>query len=167
MKKYVFSVNSIRELKKDISKFESRLPRLKRKFIKYSLDFLEQRAKYWIRQTTGGSSWYVLTHELENSFKKDATVGKIINDCWWSAYVEFGTGVVGEGTHEDPQNYQYDINNHGEDGWWFKDDKGRLHWTKGMTAHRFMYQAMNEYVNGEYKKIFKKAFDEVIGGIFK
>ena len=81
--------------------------------------------------------------------------------------VEYGTGVVGEGTHEDPKNYQYDINGHGENGWWFFDDKGKIHWTKGMKAHRFMYQATVDYITTGYKDIFKKLFDKKIGVIFK
>lgn len=167
MKRYVLSVNSIDSMRKDFQRMEKKLPTVKKKFIKQSLDYLEERAKLYIASSIGGSSWYTITHTLENSFKTDPTIGKIINDCFYCAYVEFGTGIVGDGTHENPKTYQYDVNKHGDDGWWFKDENGTLHWTKGMKAHRFMYQATIDYVTTGYKTIFQKVFEKEIGGIFK
>lgn len=45
---------------------------------------------------------------------------QLINDMW---YLEFGSGVVGA-THQHPDantiGWKYDINNHGENGWFFK-----------------------------------------------
>lgn len=152
---------------RDIEKMEKALPIVKQEFIRLSLDYLEEGAKEYIKQTIGGSSWYVITHNLENSFRKSPDIGKLVNECWYSAFVEYGTGVVGEGTHEDPKTYQYDINNHGENGWWFYDEKGKAHWTKGMEAHRFMYRATVDYITIGYKEIFKKLFDKKIGVIFK
>ena len=167
MKKYDLSTRGIQSLEKDITIMQQKMVTLKTNFVSRSLDFLEQQAKYYIEQTTGGSNWYVLTHTLENSFKKDVQLQKIINDCYYSAWVEYGTGTVGEGTHDDPKNYRYDVNNHGDNGWWFFDEDGNIHWTKGMTAHRYMYQSLIDYISGEYKRIFKELFEKEIGGIFK
>ncbi|MEG0409191.1 MAG: hypothetical protein RR623_09990, partial [Bacilli bacterium] len=96
----------------------------------------------------------------------DYNLGTLINDCAYSAFVEYGTGIVGKGTHPDPKNYQYDVNSHGEKGWGFKDKNGNLHFTKGMEAHRFMYNAVNDYcMKGEYKRIFKEAVNKELGGL--
>lgn len=168
MKEYAFSNKGFGAMLRNFEKMEKKLPIVREKFIVRSLDYLEEQARKYIQETTGGSSWYVLTHTLENSFKKDAIIGKIVNDCWYSAFVEYGTGTKGEGTHENPQNYQYDLNEHGDSGWWFKDDNGNLHWTKGMKAHRYMYQAVMDYLSPSgHKRIFKQVFDEEIGVIFK
>lgn len=146
-----------------------KLPAVNQKFISRSLEFIEENAKIYIDQTTGGSNWYQLTGNLKNSFEKELldNLGKLINNCYYSAYVEYGTGVVGNGTHPDSEGYVYDVNMHGDNGWWFFDDKGNMHWTKGMEAHRFLYNAINDYVDGEYKKIFDEVWKEEIGGIFK
>lgn len=70
-------------------------------------------------------------------------------------YVEFGTGVVGDKSpHPDAQDldYDYDVNDHGEDGWFYPYDNRRAHkyrfnpatkreqpWTAGEPAKPFMY----------------------------
>jgi len=37
-----------------------------------------------------------------------------------------------------------------------------------MIAHRFMYDAIQDYVTGgEYKRIFEKSFKTVMGGMLK
>lgn len=149
-----------------LSKIRNNLPLVKEKFLKYSLDFLERQARMYIQQSTGGSSWYELSGTLENSFKKDYVLGTLINDCYYSAYVEYGTGIVGKGTHPLSNKYKYDVNGNGSDGWYFRDENGTIHFTKGMVAHRYMYNAVNDYYfKGYYRELFKIALDEVIGGI--
>lgn len=166
--KVPLSVNGMRDLKKKISTIERNVPKIEQKFIKKSVDFMEERAKFYIRTTTGGSSWYQLTHTLENSFLKDYQMKKLINYCFYSAYVEFGTGIIGKGTHPQSQTYQYDVNNHGDNGWYFFDDNGNLHWTKGMKAHAYMYNTVVDYFyKEEYKRLFNEAANEVLGGILK
>lgn len=146
---------------------QRKIPQLKEEFNRRSLDYLEKRAKYYIRQTTGGTSWYQITHTLENSFIKDYSLGTLINNCFYSAYVEFGTGINGSGTHPNPQGYQYDVNGHGAEGWYFFVD-GEIHFTTGMEAHRYMFNAIQDYVvGGEYKVLFEKSFKNVMGGILK
>uniref|UniRef100_UPI0022E27273 hypothetical protein n=1 Tax=[Eubacterium] hominis TaxID=2764325 RepID=UPI0022E27273 len=63
--------------------------------------------------------WYVLTHQLENSWVVDLTKKTLRNICPYSAFVEYGTGIVGAGTHPDSGDYQYDENGHGDSGWFF------------------------------------------------
>lgn len=65
----------------------------------------------------------------------------IFTGCDWAPFVEFGTGVMGEGSpHPDTSlaNWKYDINGHGEEGWHYYKD-GKWHWTKGMISRPFMY----------------------------
>lgn len=65
----------------------------------------------------------------------------IFVDSEYAEFVEFGTGVVGANNpHPDPRFWQYDYNNHGDDGWWyFNDQKNRVVWTKGWFSRPFMY----------------------------
>jgi len=172
MTKYVIkrplSQKGVAQLIRKFEVMQKNVPKLEDEFTRRSLDYIEKRARFYIRKTTGKSSWYELTHTLENSWVKDYSLKTLINNCWYSAMVEFGTGVRGSGTHPNPKNYQYDVNGHGDNGWYFFDDKGNLHFTTGMIAHRFMYDAIQDYVTGgEYKRIFEKSFKTVMGGMLK
>lgn len=163
-----FSPKGVAQVIRKLEVLKNKSPQIEQEFKRRSLDYLEKRARHYISKTTGGSNWYELTHTLENSWVKDYSLGKLINNCWYSAIVEFGSGVSGKGTHPNPQDYQYDVNGHGDNGWYFFDDKGELHFTTGMKAHRFMYDAIQDYVvGGEYKRIFEKSFNAVMGGILK
>ena len=67
-----------------------------------------------------------------------------------AAFVEFGTGVVGRGTHPDIAQtvYAYDVNGHGEKGWTYYDPiRERYVHTKGHKANPFMYHTA-QYLNG-------------------
>ena len=67
-----------------------------------------------------------------------------------AAFVEFGTGVVGQGTYPNIAQtvYAYDVNGHGEDGWnYFDDARQQFFHTKGQEANPFMYETA-KYLNG-------------------
>lgn len=154
-------INKLEYMQHNISKLEI-------EFNRRSLDFIERRARHYIANSIGGSSWYKITHTLENSWIKDYSIGILINNCWYSALVEFGTGVRGQGTHPNPMTYQYDVNGHGVSGWYFFDEEENIHFTTGMEAHRYMFNAIQDYVIGkEYEKIFEKSFNTVMGGALK
>lgn len=73
----------------------------------------------------------------------------------YATYVEFGTGFIGKGNSHPKSselNYKYDINNHGQAGWFYPTKKDgeqlnsfetstgdRLVWTQGQTSKPFMY----------------------------
>ena len=78
----------------------------------------------------------LLSNYRNNHKIEDTTTGFILyNDLMnyeWLKYdfsiaeaVEYGIGVVGEGTgiNASENNYLYDINNHGEMGWIYKNEK--------------------------------------------
>lgn len=49
--------------------------------------------------------------------------------------IEYGFGYTGFlNTQELPENWQYDINQHGNRGWYYEDKYGQLHWTNGMEG---------------------------------
>lgn len=81
----------------------------------------------------------------------DYKAGEVITDGYtyyimtgneFAPYVEFGTGIVGQkNPHENPT-WTYDINHHGESGWFYVDASGKSHWTKGVPARPFMYNTV-------------------------
>ena len=84
----------------------------------------------------------------------------IYTGCEWAPFVEWGTGIEGQQSpHPDTSivGWKYDINDHGEKGWFYFKD-GTWHWTKGMPSRPFMYET-----GRELRKIVVKIAKEVFG----
>lgn len=105
----------------------------------------------------------VYTGELEESitgyFNPTAQVGIIRAGAPYAIYVEFGTGVVGAGSpHPAPAGWRYDVNNHGEAGWlYFNERDQKWHWTKGIESRPFMYNTV-QILERESVRIAKEVF---------
>lgn len=137
---------AISELRAYKSKVESLAVRL--------VDELTASGEQIARQETADIR---MTGELQNSITRDfgGRMGSVRCNCGYAVYVEFGTGVKGKGSpHPDVAilGWIYDVNNHGELGWWYPTDdtdtnptkrrskNGTLYaWTKGMPSRPFMY----------------------------
>ena len=65
---------------------------------------------------------------------------------WYAAFVEYGTGVEGaRAPHPKPEGWAYDVNDHGDLGWWYlNDNDSKMHWAKGEPARPFMYETARE-----------------------
>lgn len=105
----------------------------------------------------------IYSGDLKNSigdyFSTKTGVGIIRADTYYAIYVEFGTGVVGsQSPHPDPQGWQYDVNNHGDKGWVYYDEKAmKWRWTKGFKSRPFMYNTARE-LEKECVRIAKEVF---------
>lgn len=91
----------------------------------------------------------VYTGELEQSIKgmffPSERCGFVIAEAPYAIYVEYGTGIVGKNNpHPEAEGkYDYDVHEHGEDGWIYKDNKdGSFRWTKGFISRPFMYNTL-------------------------
>jgi len=104
----------------------------------------------------GAFETFELSSSIDGMMYVKGDKGVIFTNCPYAAYVEFGTGVVGKGSPHPKFPWAYDINNHGEDGWWYPTDEtdpnphkhtynGQLYaWTKGMPSRPFMYNTSIE-----------------------
>lgn len=82
--------------------------------------------------------------ELVNKIigRVDDDTGHIMSTAPHGKFVEFGTGLRGKQSPypiNTPIGWRYDVNDHGEAGWWYEGDDGKWHWTKGMPSRPFMY----------------------------
>lgn len=87
--------------------------------------------------------------ELQNSLAftlyKEDNKGILFTDCPHACYVEFGTGIKGSVSPHPTLPWEYDVNGHGEDGWYYYDtEQGRVRFTKGMPSRPFMYETAKE-----------------------
>jgi HK97 gp10 family phage protein len=83
----------------------------------------------------------------------DALEGRVYTNVEYAAYVEFGTGIKGNGT------YPYQVEGlsleYRDKGWaYFDEDKGEWIYTKGQEAQPYMYPALKENEK-TIKKMFK------------
>jgi len=98
------------------------------------------------------------TGDLDSSIyyavSEDGTKGVIRTDSDHAIYVEFGTGTCSDrkGTAVHPLaqklGYQYDVNHHGEKGWYYFDqNRNRVRWTKGMRSRPFFFETSVEMID--------------------
>lgn len=124
------SINKLRNYQKKLeSTSDETIKNLTKKGYEYMLSI--------VREDTG---------ELKNSITWEFSTAnqkgtiKVGTDYWF--FVEYGTGIVGKNSpHPNAQGWRYDVNNHGNAGWWYFDEhKNRFRWTRGQSANAFLYK---------------------------
>lgn len=90
---------------------------------------------------------------------------KIYNTTQEATYAEFGTGMIGEGTPH-PLNdlgWEYDVNQHGEKGWRYIGQGGKLVHTKGypsFSTYYYAYEDTKDDLGSIGRKLFTEVFDD-------
>lgn len=113
-------------------------------------------------ETLGAFDTGNLEESIEGFFNPNTGIGIIKTDVPYAFYVEFGTGINGKGSPHPEANkegWSYDVNNHGVDGWWYIDKKGKRRWTQGMPSRPFMYNTLiklQEELPQIVREVFKK-----------
>ena len=74
-----------------------------------------------------------LSEEIRANYPMGLSLAKI---------VEYGTGVVGASSEasKHAKDWQYDVNNHGNKGWYYVDSGGTLRWSKGIHGRLIFYE---------------------------
>lgn len=86
--------------------------------------------------------------------------GRVYTNLEYAAYVEFGTGITGNGT------YPYKVEGlsleYRDKGWaYFDEDKGEWIYTKGQEAQPYMYPALSTHKKA-IEKILKNAVSQAL-----
>lgn len=157
---FKLSEDSISKAIREIEKYEGELKNKVHLLIERLTDYGVEVARAQVRALGA-----VYTGELEESitgyYNPSTQVGIIKTDVPYAVYVEFGTGVVGKGSSHpaaDLQGWRYDVNNHGEAGWWYFNDRDqKWHWTKGIESRPFMYNTV-QILERETLRIAKEVF---------
>lgn len=99
-------------------------------------------------------SEYVTSSETGGTYR-------IVTNCSYAPYVEFGFGIVGS-KNPHPESsliaWKYDINSHGEKGWYYMKN-GEWHWSKGQPSKPFMYMTAKE-LKTKVETIAKEVFSD-------
>lgn len=153
------SKDSIKEAKEQLRKYKKSLPNKQRRLMfelaKRGYRVMEEEiSNFYMPYSTGALKRHIVVRLGDDWCT-------ISNDSDHALYVEFGTGIVGA-QNPYPNNkigYRYDINGHGEDGWYYYDeDEKRIRWTKGMRSRPFVhntYLKLKDEVVGIAKEVFR------------
>lgn len=143
----IFDPKSIAHAKKLLEIYKTQLNDRFNKAIEELAELGAETARETLRM--GVTEW--ATGELESTIthivdpSKNLAVVRV--DSEYAIFAEFGTGIIGAGNdHPNPADgWVYDVNNHGEDGWTYFDDREqRKRWTRGQLPKAFMWSAWLE-----------------------
>lgn len=68
-----------------------------------------------------------------------------------SKIVEFGIGYTGSiYADNEVDNWQYDVNNHGFKGWYYKDNNGNIFWTNGFEG-KYIFLKLKYFIEKAIK----------------
>lgn len=114
-----------------------------------------------VKQATSpsGKKLYQDTKLIPAKLEGNIATAGIIDNSYIDWFNEFGTGIVGSQNPHIAEElikagYKYDVNNHGEAGWWYPTnaddlnptkkevDNGWIAWTKGLPAQKAFYEAL-------------------------
>ncbi len=138
------SLGNISEAIKEIEEYEQRLKANVQEFLNRLLETSVDIAKAKITEL-GAIDNGELLNSIAYTLYKEGDKGILFTDCSHACYVEFGTGVKGAASPHPTMPWAYDINKHGEDGWYYYDtEQGRIRFTKGMPSRPFMYETASE-----------------------
>ena len=102
-----------------------------------------------------------LKDSIYGTFNSTTGAGYVRTDLPYAKYVEFGTGIVGAGQSHPAAgeaNWKYDVNSHGEAGWFYYNERtGNWCSTKGFRSRPFMYNTARR-LQREAAKIAKEVF---------
>ena len=143
---------------KEIKQYEQEFLRKCNLLVKELTDYGVEVAKIQVA-SLGAIDTGELMNSIDGYYSPTYNVGIIKAGAKYATAVEFGTGVVGsQSPHPNPQDWQYDINQHGDEGWVYYDDgSGKFRWTKGFKSRPFMYNTARQ-LERECKKIAEEVF---------
>ena len=79
---------------------------------------------------------------VDLSFVSEETRANYPNGLSLAKIVEYGTGIVGASSEASKfaRDWQYDVNGHGNKGWFYVDSTGVLQWSKGIHGRLIFYE---------------------------
>lgn len=153
MRKIVVDLGNVRKAITEIQAFRDEVVEKTRELVlvlcQNGVRIASEKIIYYDAIDTGD-----LDSSIYYALSEDGSRGVIRTDSDHAVYVEFGTGTCsdrkGSARHPKAQEfgYQYDVNNHGEDGWYYFDrNRNKVRWTKGMRSRPFMFETSVELID--------------------
>lgn len=157
MYKIHVSLGNVEAAIKELETYEKKIKKNIEELLSKLLDYGIEIASAKIVELNAVESGDLL-RSLDRMLYKEGNKGIIFTNSIYACYVEFGTGIKGANKPHPTKPWAYDINGHGDNGWWYPDETlGRARFTKGMPSRPFMYQTAQE-LEKQAVKIAKEVF---------
>lgn len=117
------------------------LERRKKQYSKIALRIADRLADEMMKDI------YPNTEKISAKLEGNTAVAGIRNKEEKWTYKEYGTGIVGSQNPHVAEalasiGWKYDVNEHGEKGWFYPKGDGTFGWTKGQPASKKFWQAL-------------------------
>lgn len=105
----------------------------------------------------GNTSWI----DISAKNMSETTKEKYPAQLSLSHIIEYGIGAVGAGSSYSGQadDWQFDVNNHGDNGWYYKDANGGIHWTRGFEG-RYIFYKLSQNIEENIENWISEYLDE-------
>lgn len=159
-----FSSESMKEAIRQLNQYTQRI-------LEVPADIVEEMCILGTNYAKVQTSSVKVDSSINYELKADGN-GVIYADHPIAKYLEFGTGIIGaDNPHPIAGDFgwQYDVNGHGEFGWWYPTDDtdpnpykkiidGSVYgWTRGQVGQRFMYSTAQYLRNDGYIQAINNA----------
>lgn len=137
----VLSSNSFKDLAKFVEEYKQALIQGQSSGIKKLTEIGLQRVIDNSPNINSGRLGISLDTEITPELGRIYTSDEVI------IFNEFGTGIIGlNNSHPEAsaKGWRYDVNEHGEKGWYYLGDDGEYHWTKGLPAGKMFFNTKQE-----------------------
>lgn len=177
-----FNKKSLNSLTKNLEKIQKEITsKVNRKFLELSLLWLKEKSINNLDNSFPEKELSSAKTEIISSFTTEIVgeTARLINNHKKAVYIEFGVGIIGQGTHNASESakigggaYKYNMPSQAKedaksktghsDSWFYRG------LTQGNRASAYMYNAfMDYYHGGEFRRIYEQAFSEVVGKMKK
>ena len=110
------------------------------------------------------------TSQIKWEYDSNTKIGKVWTNDMVIIFNEMGTGITGSNNpHPNPstqfQSWRYDVNEHGEKGWYYLKEDGTYGWTKGLPSRHMFYDAFND-IKDEIGDIVEVELQKTVGDLY-
>lgn len=110
------------------------------------------------------------TSKIYKEYDNIKNIGKVWTNDMVLIFNEMGTGITGmNNPHPSPngafKSWKYDVNEHGEKGWYYPKEDGTFGWTKGLPSRHMFFSAFNE-IKGEIGNIVNVEIRKTVGDLY-
>lgn len=138
----------------------------KKQYSKASFNIADRMADEILKEVVNKKG-YRETYKISTKIENNVAISGIKNDEAKAMYREYGTGIVGSKNPHIAEalnlaGWKYDINKHGEKGWFYPKDDGTFGWTKGQISHKEFWNALED-IQKRFPEIAKEEILREVG----
>lgn len=110
------------------------------------------------------------TNNIYMEYDNNTKTGKVGTSDMVLIFNEMGTGITGANSpHPSPsenfKSWKYDVNEHGEKGWYYPKEDSTYGWTKGLPSRHMFYDAFND-IKDEIGDIVEVELQKTVGDLY-